>query len=330
MSTAGQNADVRGAYEAAARLWTEGPERLYASLARALLASAAESLAVGPADEGSADERLADGGKADQQPADRGKADQQPADRGKADQQPADRGKADQQPADGGPRRGGLAGGWLAGLRVLDLGAGTGVAGRAALAAGARSVVSADSALGMLRRCGAGLHPVAADATALPFGDGSFDLVLAAFCLGHLDRPAAGLREARRVAAALAASSFAPGWSHRAKAAVDDVLGSFGYRPPPWYVTFKRDTEPWASDPAALRRDTAAAGFAEVRLQTVTVEAGMSSPAQLASWRLGMAHVAPFVASLPAARQAELRRAAESAVAGSGPLVVSMLVLTAR
>jgi hypothetical protein len=60
------------------------------------------------------------------------------------------------------------------------------------------------------------------------------------------------------------------------------------------------------------------------------VEAGMSSPAQLASWRLGMAHVAPFVASLPAARQAELRRAAESAVAGCGPLVVSMLVLTAR
>ena len=78
----------------------------------------------------------------------------------------------------------------LAGGRVLDLGAGTGVAGRAALAAGARSVVSADSALGMLRRCPARLHPVAADATALPFRDGCFDLVLAAFCLGHLDRPA--------------------------------------------------------------------------------------------------------------------------------------------
>ena len=262
MSAAGQSDGVRGAYEAAARRWAEGPERLYASLARALVACAAE--------------------------------------------------------------------GRLAGLRVLDLGAGTGVAGRAALAAGAWPVVSADSALGMLRRCGAGLHPVAADATALPFRDGSFDLVLAAFCLGHLDRPAAGLREARRVATALVASSFAPDWNHGAKAAVDDVLGSFGYRPPPWYVTFKRDTEPWASDPAALRRDTAAAGFAEVRLRTVTVEAGLSSPAQLASWRLGMAHVAPFVGSLPAARQAELRRAAESAVAGTGPLVVSMLVLTAR
>jgi SAM-dependent methyltransferase len=260
VSPAGQRAQVRSAYDAAARLWAEGPEPVYAALARALLTCAA---------------------------------------------------------------------GGLAGRRVLDLGAGTGVAGQAALAAGARLVVAADLALGMLRRCGAGLRPVAADATALPFRDRSFDLVLAAFCLGHLDRPAAGLGEARRVAAGLAAGSFAAGWDHPAKAAVADVLGSFGYRPPPWYVTFKRDTEPWASDPAALVRDTTAAGFADVRLQTVTVDTGRSSPAQLAAWRLGLAHVAPFVCSLPPARQAELRHAAESAVAGTGPLVVSMLVVTA-
>ena len=40
----------------------------------------------------------------------------------------------------------------LAGRLVLDLGAGTGVAGRAALAAGARRVVGADLSEGMLRR----------------------------------------------------------------------------------------------------------------------------------------------------------------------------------
>jgi SAM-dependent methyltransferase len=219
--------------------------------------------------------------------------------------------------------------GGLAGRRVLDLGAGTGVAGRAALAAGARCVVCADSALGMLRRCEARLHPVGADVIALPFGDRCFDLVLAAFCLGHLARPAAGLREARRVGGALAAGSFAAGWDHPAKAAVDEVLGAFGYRPPSWYVTFKRDTEPWASDPAALRRDTAAAGYTDVRLRTVTVDTGLADPAALASWRLGMAHVAPFVGSLTPARRASLRRAAEAAVTGTGPLVVDMLVLTA-
>jgi ubiquinone/menaquinone biosynthesis C-methylase UbiE len=105
----------------------------------------------------------------------------------------------------------------LAGRRVLDLGAGAGVAGQAALAAGARQVVGVDLSLGMLRRGGAAGRPVAADAVALPFRDGSFDLVVAAFCLNHLGNLAAGLAEARRVGAAIAASMFAPGWTHPAK-----------------------------------------------------------------------------------------------------------------
>jgi SAM-dependent methyltransferase len=285
------SAEVRSAYDAAARLWAEGPERLYEALARALVAHALPARTL-----------------------------------------PARTLPARTLPARTLPARTGAP---VAGRRVLDLGAGTGVAGRAALAAGAGSVVAADPALGMLRRCGARAHPVAADATALPFRDGSFDLVLAAFCLGHLSHPDAGLREARRVGAGLAASSFAPGWTHPAKAAVDDVLGSFGYQPPSWYVAFKQDTEPRASDPAWLARAAAKAGFTDVRLRTVAVEGGLATPAQLASWRLGMAHVAPFVCSLSAARRAELRRAAEAAVAepavaGTGPLVVSVLVLTAR
>ncbi len=260
---AGLRSGIRPAYEASAGRWAGGPERVYASLARALLDGAAAGL-------------------------------------------------------DGGVAR-----------RVLDAGAGTGTAGRAALAAGAREVVSADAAVAMLRRCGGTLHPVAADLTALPFADGCFDLVVAAFSLGHLDRPAAGLAEARRVAPKLAASAFAPGWSHPAKAAVEEVLASFGYRPPPWYLAFKRDTEPRASDPAAVRRDAAGAGYADVRLDVVEVATGADTPAELAGWRLGMAHVAPFVGSLPAGRQAELAEAAARAVASAGPLVVSMLVLTA-
>jgi len=216
-----------------------------------------------------------------------------------------------------------------AGRCVLDLGAGTGVAGRAALAAGARLVVAADLAVGMLRRAGPELHPVAADAAALPFRDGSFDLVLAALSLSHLADLAAGLCEARRVGRAIAASTFAPGWSHPARAAVDEALRPFGYRPPAWYERLKSQTEPQAEDPGLLAGYAAAAGFRHVRLRTAAVPAGLATPAQLASWRLGMANIAPFVSSLDPARQAELRRAAERAVAGAGPLVVSMMVLTA-
>jgi ubiquinone/menaquinone biosynthesis C-methylase UbiE len=220
----------------------------------------------------------------------------------------------------------------LAGHVVLDLGAGTGVAGRAALAAGARQVICADLAVGMLRHCGGTLHPVAADATALPFRDGAVDLVLAAFSLSHLPSIAAGLAEIRRVGRAVAASSFSPQWTHPAKTATDEALRAFGYVPPAWYASLKDDGEPQAADAALMADLAAAAGFRDVRCREVTVPTGLSTPAELASWRLGMAHVVPFVRVLDPRRQAELRRAAERSVAatGCGPLTVSMGVLTAR
>jgi Methyltransferase domain len=174
-----------------------------------------------------------------------------------------------------------------------------------------------------------------ADAVALPFRDGRFDLVLAAFCLNHLGRVEDGLAEARRVGAAIAASTFAPGWTHPAKDAADGAFRSFGYRPPDWYTTLAPGSR--AGHPEALAESAAAAGFTRVQVQTVSVPAGLATPAELVSWRLGMAHYAPFLRSLDPAGRAAARRAAERAVAMSisgatpdGPLVVSMTVLTAR
>jgi SAM-dependent methyltransferase len=219
----------------------------------------------------------------------------------------------------------------VTGRRVLDLGAGTGVAGRAALAAGARGVVAADVATGMLRCCAPPLHPVAGDALRLPFRDRSFGLVLAAFSLSHLPSLAAGLREARRVGAAIAASSFAPDWTDPAKEAVDAALRPFGYLPPTWYLRFKQESEPAAGDPGILAALLASAGFGQVRIRPVTVRTGLSAPAQLAAWRLGMAHVAPFISSLEAGAATAARQAAVRAVAASAPapLTVSLLVTTA-
>jgi len=260
-ATDGLTSGLRAGYAAAADSWADGPERVYAPLAAALVGAAA-------------------------------------------------------RPA--------------AGCRVLDLGAGPGVAGRAALAAGARQVVAADLAIPMLRRCRPALHPVAADAAALPFASGSFDLVIAAFVLGHLGSLTSGLAEAHRVGRELAASAFPADWTHPAKAAVDAVLASYGYRPPAWYSAFKHETEPRASDPAVLTGQARAAGFAEARVRTIVVPTGVSAADQLASWRLGMAHVAPFLSTLDLAAQASLRRAAAAALTGCAPLTVPMIVLTAR
>lgn len=225
------------------------------------------------------------------------------------------------------------AAGLPAGPVVLDLGAGTGVAGRAALAAGAERVISADFAVGMLRHCGRELHPVGADATALPLRDGCADLVVSAFAFSHLPDLAASLAEIRRVGRAVAVASFAADRpAHPARDAADEVLRSFGYRPPDWYDWLKNETEPVVADPQAMAELAARAGFAGVRVSTVTVLTGLSSAADLAALRLGMATVAPFLAELEPERRGELRAAAERAIAETGcpPLTARLLVLTGR
>jgi ubiquinone/menaquinone biosynthesis C-methylase UbiE len=224
------------------------------------------------------------------------------------------------------------AGRSVRGCRVLDLGAGTGAAGSAALAAGAGRVAAVDVAEGMLARCPAALAPVVGDGCRLPFRDGCFDLVLAAFALSHMPSVPGFLAEARRVGGAIAACSFAPGWGHPAKQAIDSVLPAFGYLPPDWYRVFKDQAEPPAEDPGLLETRARAAGFTGVRIRHVPVLTSLSTPAQLAAWRLGMAHIAPFAATLPPGQRAELQRAAEDAVAGlsGAPVRVEIIVLTGR
>jgi ubiquinone/menaquinone biosynthesis C-methylase UbiE len=88
---------------------------------------------------------------------------------------------------------------------VLDVAAGTGHVARA-LAPAVRAVVALDATLAMLRQghaaaAAAGLRNVVfqgGDASALPFLDGSFDLVVTRFAVHHFADPAAPLREMAR------------------------------------------------------------------------------------------------------------------------------------
>ena len=218
----------------------------------------------------------------------------------------------------------------LAGRLVLDLGAGTGVAGRAALAAGARRVVAADLSEGMLRR-GRGGTPVVADAVALPFRDGRFDLVLAAFCLNHLDRVEDGLAEARRVGAAIAASTFAPGWTHPAKDAADGALRSFGYQPPDWYAALAPGSR--AGRPRGPRRER---GRRRVHPRSGAHRRRPDRPGHPRRAGVMAAGHGPLRPVPALARPVRAGRGAARGRAGrgrrrrqTGPLVVSMAVLTA-
>lgn len=87
------------------------------------------------------------------------------------------------------------------GSEVLELGAGTGLVTRTA-SPSARRYVATDQSAGMLSVLSSrtlGVETQTADATALPFGDESFDAVVAANLLHLLPRPELALTEANRV-----------------------------------------------------------------------------------------------------------------------------------
>jgi SAM-dependent methyltransferase len=217
----------------------------------------------------------------------------------------------------------------VSGADVVDVGAGTGVACDAALALGARKAVASDISIEMLRHRTPAVPAVVADGARLPFADRSFDLLLAAFSLTHLPDPAAALVEWRRVAPAALIATFAPGPSHPAKVAVDGVATRFGFVSPPWYEEFKRELEPLVEDTASLTALVRSAGYEEVEITVRTVDAGLRTPAEIVDWRLGMAQLAQFVDGLSAPRRAEVRQAAEDAVAGLGPVHHDIQVLSA-
>jgi SAM-dependent methyltransferase len=217
----------------------------------------------------------------------------------------------------------------MAGARVLDLGAGTGAASRAARRAGAGWVVGVDVAPEMLRAGSGWSCALVADAADLPFAAGGFDLVVAACCLGHLPDPGAALAQARRLAPAVVASAFLAGWTHPAKAVVDAIAVRHGFVLPSWYARLKADVEPEVDDPDRLRALGVSAGYRRVEVTTRAVDVGVRTPGELTRWRLGMAHLAPFVATLGPGREADLRRTCEQALVGSPPLLVPLVVLAA-
>ena len=221
-----------------------------------------------------------------------------------------------------------------AGGSALDLGAGTGAATRALLAAGAARVVAVDAAMGMLAHDADGRPPaVAGDALALPFAAGAFDITAAAFSLNHLTNPAAGLREAARVTrpgGGLVASAYAADDDHPVKQAVQAALAARGWTPEPWYQTLQTDAAPKLATVAAARASTEAAGL-DAEVDLVRVPFPDLDAIALVAWRMGLAQHAPFVETLPT--DAERIAVAEDAAARLGdswpPLERSIVILRA-
>ena len=126
------------------------------------------------------------------------------------------------------------------------------------------------------------------------------------------------MRRVVRPGGQVVAAVFGAAPASASKDAVDEVARDFGFRPPAWYVELKTRTEPLSNTPALLRGCAEAAGLEDIDVADITVDSGLDSPEAITAYRTGLAHVAPFVASLPAPRRTEFVDRAVAAVRERG------------
>jgi SAM-dependent methyltransferase len=202
------------------------------------------------------------------------------------------------------------------------VGAGTGVASGALLAAGARPLAF-DLSHGMLAWRRAERPPAAVgDVLALPVRSGATGGAVAAFVLNHLEEPGAALSELARVVGPggpVLASVFSNAEQTEVKEVVDTVVAAWGWTPPDWYLAVKQRTAPQLGTPAAMATAAAMAGLGSVQAAERRVDVGLRTPGELVTYRLGQAHVADFLAGLPPPERRRLRDAAVAAVAAAAP-----------
>ena len=221
----------------------------------------------------------------------------------------------------------------LAGRLAVDAGTGTGAVARALAARGA-CVVALDSSAAMVGYASTRRAPgVVADIRAVPVRTSTVDIAVAGFVLSHLPDPVVGLVELARVTRAggwvLATAFPTDRTGHPIKDAVDRVLDAFGYAAPDWYLALKGEGEERVGTAAGLLDVGREAGLAGGTVAELTVGLDLTA-GELARWRLGMGHVAPWLSTVDPARRSAVVTAATTAVAATALAPLPMLVLLAH
>jgi len=179
------------------------------------------------------------------------------------------------------------------------------------------------------RQMGLQVRTVVGDVRDLPLADGRYDVAVGAFVLNHLETPETGVAELVRVcrsAGRVIATTFGAE-DHPVKPAVDGVLADYGFVTPEWYRTLKQELIPRLGTPQAFGDVGKRGGLVDVTVRAVDVDLSDLSPAVVVSYRLGLAHIAPFMQELDLETAAALHRDAETAIASLPPLRLPMLVL---
>lgn len=203
------------------------------------------------------------------------------------------------------------------GTRLLDLATGTGAVARAAALRGA-AVVGVDvsaAMLGVARELSPGVEFRLADAHALPFEEGGFDVVACGLALSHFHEPLTALGETLRVlrdGGELVASAWGRGAGALSSGMVVELLQRHGATDKGYTL----DEETWLYPERGselLRR----AGFACVSVQTETFTGAFEDVEEALQWALAWPCGSARLARLDArARDAFLADARE-ALAGT-------------
>lgn len=217
----------------------------------------------------------------------------------------------------------------LVGRLVLDVGAGTGAAGRSIRAAGG-TPVAVDLSAAMLRADpDRGRGALVSDATRLAVATHSVGGLVAAFSFNHLDDPAPGFREALRVCrpgSPVLVAAYASDDAHPVKQAVEQALVEAGWVAEGWYVALRTTVMPQLATPSRMATAARAAGLVG-RSHGLVVDMADLDVDDLVTWRLGLAPVARFVAGLdPKARRRVRRRARQLLGDDAPPLRRSIVV----
>lgn len=223
--------------------------------------------------------------------------------------------------------------------RVLELAAGTGAVSHALAAAlPDAEIVATDLNPAMLavaaaRGAAPNLSFAPADAQALPFADGAFDLVLAQFgAMFFPDRPAA-YAEARRVLApggTLLFNVWGPLEDNPGSAAIHRAVRAALPEPKPAFIA---RTPFGYHDVRRIETDVRAGGFGEVSVERVE---RASPPGSADALARGMCQGSPLANELaahpPEAQARAIAAATEAARAAEqgGALAMAALVVTAR
>lgn len=220
----------------------------------------------------------------------------------------------------------------LAGRTALDVGAGTGAASRILIERGLRvtAVDSSPAMLAELARQTRGRVPgIVGDILDLPLPDSAYDVAVACFVINHLDDPAAGVAEMVRVTrpgGVVLATTFGAD-DHPIKATVDAVLFPHGFVLPDWYVQIKRVRMPLIGTPPALLAIGERAGLTDVRVESIDVDLADLPWEAAVAYRLGMVHIAAFLADLDDGTRAGIEAEVLDAVRRLPPFRLPMLVL---